>query len=356
MGRRIRIMSVVLGVSLLLSTAYSFAAAEPIKLQFAGYHPPTHMVCTLMAKYADEVNKKAKGKVEVTTFPGGTLLSATKMAAGVTSGIADMGFSHCSYSRGRFPVMEIMELPLGLPSSWIATHVANDFYAKFKPKEWDGYHVLLFTTSPINVIQTVNKPVKSLEDLKGMKIRGTGRSGDIVKALGAVPMPIETPDLYEAIRRGVVDGAYLTMETYKGFKTGELLKYTTESWKLGSVYTFYIVMNKQKWNSLPADVQKVFTDVSTELIEDYAVGFNAIDIEGRDFSMKQGGKMVPLSDAESARWVKAVQPVIADFKKDMVSKGYKAAEVDGWLSFIGERIEYWKAQEKARKIPTPFSY
>jgi TRAP-type C4-dicarboxylate transport system substrate-binding protein len=351
-----RIALLVLAVSLLLSTTHSFAAAEPIKLQFAGYHPPTHMVSTLMAKYADEVNKKLKGKVEVSTFPGGTLLSATKMAAGVSSGIADIGFSHCSYSRGRFPVMEIMELPLGLPSSWIATHVANDFYAKFKPKEWDTYHVLMFTTSPINVIQTVSKPVKSLEDLKGMKIRGTGRSGDIVKALGAVPMPIETPDLYEAIRRGVVDGAYLTMETYKGFKTGELLKYTTESWKLGSVYAFYIVMNKQKWNSLPPDAQKVFNEVSNELIEDFAVGFNAIDIEGRDFSLKQGGKMVPLSDAESARWVKAVQPVIADFKKDMVSKGYKAGEVDGWLSFIAERIEYWKVQEKAKKIPTPFKY
>jgi TRAP-type C4-dicarboxylate transport system substrate-binding protein len=351
-----RIALLVLAVSLLLSTTHSFAAAEPIKLQFAGYHPPTHMVSTLMAKYADEVNKKLTGKVEVSTFPGGTLLSATKMAAGVSSGIADIGFSHCSYSRGRFPVMEIMELPLGLPSSWIATHVANDFYAKFKPKEWDNYHVLLFTTSPINVIQTVSKPVKSLEDLKGMKIRGTGRSGDIVKALGAVPMPIETPDLYEAIRRGVVDGAYLTMETYKGFKTGELLKYTTESWKLGSVYAFYIVMNKQKWNSLPPDAQKVFNEVSNEFIEDFAVGFNAIDIEGRDFSLKQGGKMVPLSDAESARWVKAVQPVIVDFKKDMVSKGYKAGEVDGWLSFIAERIVYWKAQEKAKKIPTPFNY
>lgn len=340
-------------LSLVMAT-YSFAA--PVKLQFAGYHPPVHMVSALMGKYCEEVNKKAGGKVEVTSFPGGTLLSATKMAAGVATGIADIGFSHCSYSRGRFPVMEIMELPLGFPSSWVATHVANDFYNKFKPKEWDTYHVLLFTTSPVNVIQTVSKPVKALEDLKGMKIRGTGRSGDIVKALGAVPMPIETPDLYEAIRRNVVDGAYLTMETYKGFKTGELLKFNTESWKVGSVYSFYIIMNKQKWNSLPPDVQKVFNDVSQEFIEQYAVGFNKIDIEGRDYFTKLGGQMIPLSDAESARWVKAVQPVIANFKKDMASKGFKAAEVDSWLAFITERIEYWKGQEKVKKIPTPFKY
>jgi TRAP-type C4-dicarboxylate transport system substrate-binding protein len=351
-----KVLIFTFAVALFFSLSGLTHAADVIKLQFAGYHPPTHMVSTLIAKYSEEVNKKLKGKVEVAPFPGGTLLSATKMAAGVQTGIADLGFSHCSYSRGRFPVMEIMELPLGFPSSWIATHVANDFYNKFKPKEWDTYHVLFFTTSPVNVIQTVGKPVKSLEDLKGMKIRGTGRSGDIVKALTAVPMPIETPDLYEAIRRGVVDGAYLTMETYKGFKTGELLKYTTESWKLGSVYTFYIVMNKQKWNSLPPDVQKVFTETSNEFIEQFAVGFNQIDIEGRDFFLKQGGKMVPISDSESAKWVKAVEPVIENFKKDMVKKGFKTAEVDSWLSFIKERIEYWKGQEKTRKIPTPFTY
>ena len=102
--------------------------------------------------------------------------------------------------------MEIMELPLGFPSSWIATHVANDFYEKFKPKEWDTYHVLMFSTSPPNVLQTLSKPVKNLEEIKGLKIRGQGRIADIVKSLGATPVPIEIVDLYESLRRGVVDG------------------------------------------------------------------------------------------------------------------------------------------------------
>jgi len=354
MVRKLAVVAFV--VSLFVASFYSVGAADPIKLKFAGYHPPVHAVSTLITQFSEEVTKRSGGKVEVTPYTGGTLLSPSKMAAGVASGISDIGFSHCAYSRGRFPVMEIMELPLGLPSSWIATHVANDFYNKFKPKEWDNYHVLMFTTSPVNVIQTTSKPVKTLEDLKGMKIRGTGRSGDIVKALGAVPMPIETPDLYDAIKRRLVDGAYLTMETYKGFKTGELFKYNTESWKVGSVYTFYIIMNKQKWNKLPADVQKIFTDVSQEFVEKYALMFNNIDIEGRDFFFKEGGQTISLSDAESARWVKAVQPVIAEFKKDMTSKGFKPAEVDGWLKYINERIDYWKAQEKAKKIPTPFKY
>ncbi len=84
--------------------------------------------------------------------------------------------------------------------------------------------------------------------------------------------------------------------------------------------------------------------------------WNAIDIEGGDWFKKQGGQILPLSDAESAKWVKAAQPVIGDFKKDMVNKGYKAAEIDGWISFIKERIEYWKGQEKAKKVPTAYQY
>jgi TRAP-type transport system periplasmic protein len=342
-------------VSLLFSFA-SISHADVIKLKFANYFPPTHMNSVMMGKFCEEINKKLAGKVEVTQYTGGTLLTAPKVAAGVASNIADIGLSHCSYSRGRFPVMEVMELPLGFPSSWIATHVAMDFYDKFKPREWDQYQPLMFSTSPPNVVQTLKKPVKTLDELKGMKIRGTGRIGDIVKALGAVPMPIETVDLYEALRRAVIDGTYTPLETLKGFKLGEVEKYASATWKVGSVFQFYVVMNKRKFDSLPPDVKKTFIDFSREFLERWAVEWNKIDIEGRDYFTKLGGQVIPVSDAEQAKMVKAVEPVVADYKKDLVSKGFKAAEVDVWVSYIKERIEYWKAQEKAQKVPTAYQY
>ncbi len=345
----------VVAVVLLSWTCSSAGAADVIKLKLANYFPPTHMNSIMMGKYAEELNKKLAGKVEVTQYTGSTLLGAPKIAAGVATGVADIGLSNCSYTRGRFPMMEIMELPLGFPSAWIAGHVANDFYEKFKPKEWDNYQVLMFSTSPINVIQTL-KPVKTLEDMRGLKLRGTGRLGDIVKSLGGTPVPIETPDLYDSLKRGVIEGALLPLETLKGFKTGEIIRNVTASWKVGSAYCFFVVMNKNKWNSLPADVKKTFTDFSKEFIERWTVEWNAIDIEGREFFQKQGGQITSLSDAESARWVKAAQPVVDDYKKDLVSKGYKAGDVDTWIKFVQERIEYWKGQEKSRKIPTTFQY
>ena len=352
----VRKLAVVAFFAMFLVSVSSMAGADVIKLKFANYFPPTHMNSIMMGKYCDELNKKLAGKVEVTQYAGGTLLTAPKMAAGVSSGIADIGLSHCSYSRGRFPVMEVMELPLGFPSSWIATHVAQDFYEKYKPKEWDTYHTLMFSTSPPNIVQTIKKPVKTLDELKGMKIRGTGRIGDIVKALGAIPMPIETVDLYETMRRGVIDGNLGPIEQLKGFKIGELQKYASATWKVGSVFQFYVVMNKRRWDSLTPDVKKVITDHTKEFLGRWAVEWNKIDIEGREYFTKLGGQVLPVSDAEQAKMVKAVEPVIVDYKKDLVSKGFKAAEVDGWVSFIKERIEYWKAQEKAQKIPTVYSY
>jgi len=310
----------------------------------------------MMGKYCEELNKLIAGKAELTQYTGSILLSAAKMAAGISYGIADIGLSNLSYTRGQFPVMEIMDLPLGFPSAWIAGHVANDFYDKFKPKDFEGYHMLMLSSSPINVIQTLDKPVRTLEDLKGMKLRGTGRLGDIVKALGGSPLPIETPLLYDCLKRSLVEGALLPLETLKSFKTGELIKYVTPSWRVGSAYCFYVLMNKAKWDGLPSDVQKTMTNFSKEFVERWTVEWNNIDIEGREFFLKQGGQFESIPEAANYKWIKAVQPVIDDYKKDLVSKGHKASEIDDWINFVNSRILYWKGQEKAKKIPTSYQY
>ncbi len=206
------------------------------------------------------------------------------------------------------------------------------------------------------MLYTLNKPVRTLEDVKGMKIRATGRIADIVKALGASPIPMDIGDVYEAFRRGVLDGAIGGLDQMTGFKFGELLKYTTESWKVGSVYTFYVVMNKQKWQKLPPDIKKIFMETADEYKEKWALAWNEADIEGRDFQKSKGGQFIPMSDQEAARWQKVTQPVISAYKRSLMSKGYKENEIDGWISFIKERIEYWKGQEKLRNIPTAYKY
>jgi TRAP-type C4-dicarboxylate transport system substrate-binding protein len=347
------VVFIVLSVFLISSFAQ---AAEVIKLKFASFFPPMHAHSIFMDEYTKRLNKDLAGKVEISFHGGGTLLAAPKIAAGVASGIADIGLAHVGYTRERFPVSEIFGLPIGMPSPWVGLHVADEFFAKFPLKEWDEFHPLMFSPSATTIIHTTKKEVRKLEDMRGLKIRATGRLADLTTALGATPVPIGMGDMYESLRKGVVDGTMSNMETLKGWKTGEVIKFATTSWKVGSCDTFYVVMNKKKWDGLPADVQKVITSVTNEYKEKWAVLWNDIDIEGVQFFKNQGGTVIELPDAEVARWIKAGDAVITDFKKDLVGKGYKPAEIESWLSFIKERIEYWKGQEKAKKIATVYKY
>jgi TRAP-type C4-dicarboxylate transport system substrate-binding protein len=342
------VMFIVLGV---FSSA---SAADVIKLKAANYLPVTHPMSLLTAWFCDEVKKRTNGQVEITYYPGGTLLNPVKMYDGVATGIADMGVSHISYTRGRFPVMEVFEQPHGFPSGWVATQVTTDFYNKYAPKEWSDVRVLYINTSGPLILQTVTKPVKTLEDLKGLKIRATGQMSDVVKALGAVPIPLEMGDVYDSLRRNVIEGVTVDLSTLKYWKFADVTKYVTADWQLGTGYTFYFVINKKKWDALPDDIKKIFTQVAFETKEKQAALWNEMDIEGGAVFKTAGGQMITLSDAEAAKWIRAVQPIFAAYKKDMVSKGFKEAEVDGWISYIKERIAFWKAEEKKRGIATPF--
>jgi TRAP-type transport system periplasmic protein len=345
---------VLVAIFLILGVFSCAIAADAIKLKAANYLPVTHPMSLLTAWFCDEVKKRTNGRVEIAYYPGGTLLNPVKMYDGVVTGIADMGVSHISYTRGRFPVMEVFEQPHGFPSGWVATQVTTDFYNKYTPKEWSDVQVLYINTSGPLILQTATKPVKTLEDLKGLKIRATGQMSDVVKALGAVPIPLEMGDVYDSLRRNVIEGVTVDLSTLKYWKFADVTKYVTADWQLGTGYTFYFVINKNKWNALPDDIKKIFTQVALETKEKQAALWNDMDIEGGAVFKTAGGQMINLSDAEAAKWIKAVQPVFAAYKKDMVSKGFKEAEIDGWISFIKERIGFWKAEEKKRGIASPF--
>jgi len=212
---RKRLSLFALSVVFVFVGALNAGAADVIKLKAANYLPTTHKMSLLTDKFCQEIKKRTNGRVEITYYPGGTVLSPVKMFNGITTGIADIGVSHIQYTRGRFPVTEVFDLPLGFPSGWVASHVSSDFYDKFKPAEWDTVHLLYINTSGPLILQTVKKPVRTLEDLKGLKIRGAGQATDTLKALGAVPIPLEMPDVYEALRRVVLDGILVDLSTLK---------------------------------------------------------------------------------------------------------------------------------------------
>jgi TRAP-type C4-dicarboxylate transport system substrate-binding protein len=262
--------------------------------------------------WAKEIEKRTANKVQITVFPGGTLTKAPQCYGGVVKGISDLGFSLFAYTRGRFPVMAAVDLPMGYPDGKTASRVAHEFAKTFTPKELDDVKVLYLHAHGPGLLHT-KKPVAKLEDLKGMKIRATGLSAKIVEALGGVPVAMPQGGTYEALQKGVVEGTFGPVEVLKGWKQAEVVKYTTECYGVGYTTTFFVVMNLDKWKALPADVQKVFEEVSEKYVNIHGKVWDNTDEEGRKYTQSLGNKIISLSDEENAGWRKAAEPVINNF-------------------------------------------
>jgi len=169
-------------------------------------------------------------------------------------------------------------------------------------------------------------PVRALEDLKGLKIRATGTTAKIVSALGATPVAMPMSDSYDALSRGVAQGIVCPTESLQGWKLGEVVKYTTQDYGAAYSVTFFVVMNKARWSSLPAEVQKAIEQVNAEWIDKTGNGWDEMDKAGNAFAAGLGNTIIPLPAEENARWAKAVEPLFDEYVKEKTAKGLPAAD------------------------------
>ena len=328
------------------------AHAKVIRLKVAMYFPPPAFQAKVLEEFCRELEKRTSGQVAVDYYAGGSLLKAPAMFDGVVSGIADIGYSHVYYTAGRMPVTEAAGLPLGYPSAWVASQVLNDFYEEFKPKEFDKVKVLWLNTSPNSAIATAKKPIRKIADIKGLTIRAPGQAGEIIKALGGTPAPTPMMEVYDAIAKGVIDGEASNFETLFAFKFGEVVKYSTSVWQINNPFPFYLVMNKNSYKKLPPDIRAIFDTLVGEYKERYILTWNAIDFVGKKFGLSKGVEFIELPPSELPKWQAAVEPVIDDYVKRLVGKGYSEAEVRGWIKFLRERSDYWTKKQISLRIPS----
>ena len=296
-----------------------------IKLTYANFPPAATFPCVQMERWAKEVETRTAGKVKVQTFPGGTLLPAKNILDGVISGMADIGNFAMSYQPGRFPVSEAVDLPLGFTSSRAASLTLYDLVEKYQPKEFEQVKILtLFTCPPTNFM--TRTPVKSLADLKGMELRVAGTSVDIVKRLGAVPVAMPQSETPEAIQKGVVKGIVSSMEILQDFK---FAAYTPHATVVNlPVVSFAVVMNKEKWNSLPPDVKKVLDDLRREQAEWTGEYVDAHVQDALAWSKKTYGHQVhtlPAADAEAVK--NLLKPITENYVKRVSALGLPADKI-----------------------------
>ncbi|MBN2505619.1 MAG: TRAP transporter substrate-binding protein [Verrucomicrobia bacterium] len=288
------------------------AAAEPVKLTYSIFFPQTHIQCKTAQAWADEIHKRSNGRVTITLFPSGQLTKHDACYEGVIQGISDIGMSCFAYTRGRFPLLEGLDLPVGYPSGAVATRIANDLTQKYQPAELAGTRLLYVHAHGPGILAS-KKAVKTLDDLKGLKVRATGLSAKIVEALGAVPVAMGQPETYEALQRGVVDATLCPIETLKGWKQGEVIQYVVDASAIAYTTAMFVVMNKEKWAALTPDLQTLFVEVSREWAAKHGDAWDVADKEGRAFvaSLKRDTFVLP--EAEQQRWKTAVKPILDTF-------------------------------------------
>ena len=290
------------------------APTETIKLSYSIFFPPTHIQCITATNWANEIEKRSRGLVKITVYPAGSLTKADQCFEGVVTGISDIGMSCFAYTRGRFPLLEGLDLPLGYPNGAAATRIANDLVNKYKPDELKDVQVLYVHAHGPGILAS-KKAVKTVDDLKGLKVRATGLSKMIVEALGGTPIAMSQPETYEALSKGVVEATLCPIETLKGWKQGEVIQYVVDSSAIGYTTTMFVVMNKSKWSQLPADVQKIIAGVSQEWVAKHGAAWDEADKLGRAFVAELKKETVSLPPAEQERWKAAVKPILEDYVK-----------------------------------------
>jgi TRAP-type C4-dicarboxylate transport system substrate-binding protein len=290
-----------------------------------------HPFSVLAQEWCKEIEDKTNGRVKITYYPSGTLINPTQTYDGIVKSVIDIGWSMLGYSPGRFPLTEVFDLPLGFKSGVQATRALNAFYQKFKPRELDDVKIFYLHSYAPGSFHT-KKPIKQLDDLRGLRIKGAGETTRIIAAAGATPNTVPMSELYDSISRGVCDGAMIPVEGLKGWKLGEVLHCTYEN--AGSAYCapFFFAMNKEKWNSLPKDIQDIIEKLNKEYAEKQGKLWDIGDAEAIEWLNKSGKHMfVKAADDEVLKMAERQKPLLDAYVKNVKAKGLPGDEALKWL-------------------------
>ena len=339
MKRRIILFFLVICVGVGFLTVGPKKAEAAIKLTYSNFFPPTHIQSKLAEAWSKEVEKRTNGRVVVEYYAGGTLTKSNQTYDGVVTGIADIGFSVLAYTRGRFPIMSAVDLPLGYPSGKAATAVVNAVYRKYEPKELMDTKVMYLHAHGPGLVNTRGKAVRKLEDMKGLKLRGHGTSALVQKALGATPVGKPMPECYQMIQKGVVEGGSFPFEALKGWKLGEVTDYVTAAFSAAYTTSFFVVMNKDKWNTIQPEDQRAIEQINREWIVKHGQAWDASDLAGIVFFLNQGGQIIGLDKKEAARWEKAVAPIAGEYAEVLTKKGFNGKEI---VDFIKAELKKYQ--------------
>jgi len=286
--RSIFFFSIIAVFAVSMLAGASGVQAKAIQISFMHYFPAKHFVHTKVAEpWTRIVEKESNGKVKFTLYPAAALAKPPDFFDAAVAGSVDIIIGYSGYTPGRFPVSDVFGLPfMGYTSTMCATKTFNELWSTVPEieKEWRALKILWFGSSAPTQLHTKKRAVKRLDDMKGLKIKIGGKTAPYLKALGATPLSMSSPEVYDALAKGVIDGTIYPWEAIHGWKLGDQVYYHT--WLNLYAEPFYVAMNRDKWKSLPPDIQK--------LIEKY----------GGNYGMQLWAREWDIGNNEALDWLK----------------------------------------------------
>ena len=315
-----------------LATAFfaipTSAISQDVTLKVHHFWTPTAMgPSTLLIPWCDKIAKESANRMKCQIYPsmqlGGT---PPQLIDQVKDGVADIVWTLPGYTAGRFPLMEVFELPFMSANATATSQAAWDYFTQVGNKEFPGIKALAIHVHDNGYVHTVKQQVKTMADFKGMKMRApTRQTNKMLAALGATPVAMPLPALADALSKGVIDGYLLPWEVIPSIKAHELTKYESETDpKSRSLYTavFIFAMNQAKYDSLPADLKRIIDENSgATLSKAMGVQWDASAPPGRKQAADRGNVFYTIPASELATWEKATAHLPDEWVKDVSAKG-----------------------------------
>ncbi|WP_255247534.1 TRAP transporter substrate-binding protein [Paucisalibacillus globulus] len=299
------------------------------ELDFSHFFPPTHFMEEEVKAFAADLEEKTDGRIKITSYPGAALAAPNEHFDAAATGSVDFALSVHGYTPGEFPLTSVMELPFmaktavsGSENLWKLLNEFDEFDA-----EYEGTVPLwLYTTDPGQLF-TVDKPVKSIEDLKGLKIRSPSpETSEWLEALGATPVSMPMNENFEALERGVVDGTIAPWEAVKTWGLDEVINYAT----VGNFYstTMFVVMNEDAFNSLSEEDQTTIMELAGEnMAKKTGEAFDKVGAEAIEQAKEKGVEIYELSASELAEWSEFINPTVENWINNVEGKGLPGQDV-----------------------------
>lgn len=324
-----RIASFTVGAFMAMSLS-STAAEYEFKLHhLLSAKAPAHVA--MLEPWARQVEENAGGKVNIEIFPSMTLGGRPpELISQARDGVVDIVWTVNGYTPGLFPRSEVMELPFVYVNDPVAANLAlYDMFESDLRSEYQGVEVMFLHVHAGQAIHMRDMEVRSPADLEGLDMRIPTRTGAwIIEALGANPKQMSVTELPQALQKGAVDGAFIPWEIIRPLKIQEQTQYQIEGagmTRFGTT-TFQVSMNKERWDNLPADVQKAFKDASGR---DWWAQVGQIwrdtDDGGIAFAVESGNTHIVLTEEETAAFQEALEPVVNRWIEEVTGKGIDGA-------------------------------